>query len=90
MIKKNKLIVYGIIALLAYYLYDRNRKMKLVSDLKDGANTDFVEEVVVDKVNESACQKEWVQKIGSTTKFRSAEAKKKSETDYIASCLKNR
>jgi hypothetical protein len=90
MIDKNKLLVVGIVVLLGYYLYDRNRKMRLVSDLKAGADTDFVQEVVVDKVNETDCQKEWVQKIGSTTKFRSAEARKKSQTDYVASCLKNK
>lgn len=87
---KNKLIVYGVIGLLAYYLYDRSRKMRLVSDLKAGANTDFVEEVVDTKPNESDCQKEWVQKIGSKTKFRNAEAREKSESDYISSCLKNK
>jgi hypothetical protein len=85
---KNKLIVYGAVGLLAYYLYDRNRKMKLVSDLKDGANTDFVQEVVDDK--EANCRKEWVEKIGSTSRFISDEARKKSESDYLASCLKNK
>jgi len=86
--KKNKLIVVGLVALLGYYLYDRSRKMKLVSDLKDGANTDFVEEVADDKEND--CRKEWVKKIGSRTKFTSAEARAKSESDYIASCSKNK
>ena len=90
MIQKNKLLVYGVVALLAYYLYDRNRKMRLVADLKDGANTDFVEEVVDTKPSESDCRQEWVQKIGSKTKFRSAEALAKSQNDYISSCLKNK
>jgi hypothetical protein len=62
--------------------------MKLVSDLKDGANTDFVQEVVDDK--EANCRKEWVEKIGSTSRFNSHEARKKSESDYLASCLKNK
>ena len=44
---KNKLIVVGVVALLAYYLYDRSRKMRLVSDLKNGAETDFVKEVAI-------------------------------------------
>ena len=86
--KKNKLIVYGAVGLLAYYLYDRNRKKKLVLDLKDGANTPFSEEVVDNK--ESDCRKEWVEKIGSKSRFISAEAKTKSESDYLASCLKNK
>ena len=89
MIEKNKLLVVGLVALLGYYLYDRSRKMKLVSDLKDGANTDFVEEMD-DKPNDSDCRKEWVKKIGSRTKFSSAEARAKSESDYIASCSKNK
>lgn len=90
MIQNNKLLVYGVVALLAYYLYDRNRKMRLVADLKDGANTDFVQEVTDMKQNESDCRKEWVQKIGSVTRFISSEARAKSENDYISSCLKNK
>jgi hypothetical protein len=86
MIEKNKLIVIGVLGLLAYYLYDRNRKMRLVSDLKAGANTDFVQEIVDDK--QAICQKEWVQKIGSVSRFTSKEARDKSESDYVASCLK--
>jgi hypothetical protein len=86
--KKNKLIVYGIVAFLAYYLYDRNRKIKLVSDLKDGANTPFVQEIVDDKY--ANCKKEWAEKIGSRAKFISSEAKDKSESNYVASCLKNK
>lgn len=86
MIHKNKFIVYGVVGLLAYYLLNRVRKMKLVSDLKDGANTPFVEEVVDNK--ESNCRKEWGQKIGNVSRFGSEEARKKSESDYVASCLK--
>jgi len=86
MIHKNKLIVYGVVGLIAYYLLNRVRKMKLVSDLKDGANTPFVEEVVDDK--EANCRKEWVEKIGSKSRFSSEEGAKKSESDYVASCLK--
>lgn len=88
--KKNKLIVYGAVALLAYYLYDRNRKMNLVADLKAGANTPFVEEVVVDKSKESDCRKKWVTEVGSLARFSSSEARAKSESNYIASCLKNK
>jgi len=90
MIQNNKLVVYGVVALLAYYLYDRNRKMRLVADLKDGANADSVNEVVDTKADESDCQKEWVEKIGRLSRFSSAEAKAKSESDYISSCLKNK
>jgi hypothetical protein len=90
MIQNNKLLVYGVVALLAYYLYDRNRKMRLVADLKDGANTDFAQEVTDMKPTESDCRKEWVQKIGSVTKFRSEEARLESENNYILSCLKNK
>lgn len=38
MTKQNKLIVGAVVVLGAYYLYDRNKKMKVVSDLKAGAN----------------------------------------------------
>jgi hypothetical protein len=38
MTKRNKLIVGAVVVLGAYYLYDRNKKMKMVSDLKAGAN----------------------------------------------------
>jgi hypothetical protein len=85
MIENNKLIVIGVLGLLAYYLYDRNRKLRLVSDLKSGVNNDFVQEVVDDK--ESICRKEWVQKIGSVSRFSSEEGRKKSENDYVSTCL---
>ena len=38
MTKQNKLIVGAVVVLGAYYLYDRNKKMKAVSDLKAGAD----------------------------------------------------
>ena len=37
MTQRNKLIVGAVVILGAYYLYDRNKKMKAVSDLKAGA-----------------------------------------------------
>jgi hypothetical protein len=39
MTQRNKLIVGAVVILGAYYLYDRNKKMKAVSDLKAGAET---------------------------------------------------
>jgi len=39
MTQRNKLIVGAVVVLGAYYLYDRNKKIKAVSDLKAGANT---------------------------------------------------
>ena len=38
MTNQNKLIVGAVVVLGAYYLYDRNKKMKAVSDLKAGAS----------------------------------------------------
>jgi hypothetical protein len=38
MTKRNKLIVGAVVVLGAYYLYDRNKKMKTVSELKNGAD----------------------------------------------------
>jgi hypothetical protein len=38
MTKQNKLIVGAVVVLGVYYLYDRNKKMKVVADLKAGAN----------------------------------------------------
>ena len=37
MTKQNKLIVGVVAVLVVYYFYDRNKKMKTVSDLKAGA-----------------------------------------------------
>jgi hypothetical protein len=37
MTNQNKLIVGAVVVLGAYYLYDRSKKMKAVSDLKAGA-----------------------------------------------------
>jgi len=39
MTQTNKLIVGAVVVLGVYYLYDRSRKMKAVSDLKAGAET---------------------------------------------------
>ena len=38
MTNQKKLIVGAVVVLGAYYLYDRSKKMKAVSDLKAGAN----------------------------------------------------
>jgi len=38
MTQRTKLIVGAVVLLGAYYLYDRNKKMNAVSDLKAGAN----------------------------------------------------
>jgi hypothetical protein len=43
MTQRNKLIVGGVVVLVAYYLYDRNRKMKAVADLKAGAEAPLPE-----------------------------------------------
>jgi len=86
MIQKNKLIVVGVLALLAYYLYTNYKNKKIVQILKDGAENLPSEEVVDGKINE--CEKEWIKKIGSLSKFRSLEAREQSKNDYIASCLK--
>lgn len=50
MTKQNKLIVGAVVVLGAYYLYDRNKKMKAVSDLKAGADTPVVGAIVVEEV----------------------------------------
>ena len=42
MTQTNKLIVGGIVVLVAFYLYDRNRKMKAKEDLKAGAEISSV------------------------------------------------
>jgi hypothetical protein len=45
MTQKNKLIVGGVVVVLvAYYLYDRNKKMKAKEDLKAGAESPLVKE----------------------------------------------
>jgi hypothetical protein len=48
MTNQNKLIVGAVVVLGAYYLYDRNKKMKAVADLKAGAEIK-AEEVPVQK-----------------------------------------
>ena len=48
MTKQNKLIVGAVVVLGAYYLYDRNKKMTAVADLKAGAEVK-AEEVPVQK-----------------------------------------
>ena len=48
MTNQNKLIVGAVVVLGAYYLYDRNKKMTAVADLKAGAEVK-AEEVPVQK-----------------------------------------
>ncbi len=48
MTKQNKLIVGAVVVLGAYYLYDRNKKMTAVADLKAGAEVK-AEEVPIQK-----------------------------------------
>ena len=38
MTNRNKLIVGAVVLVVAYYLYDRSRKMKAVADAKAGAD----------------------------------------------------
>jgi hypothetical protein len=88
--KKNKLIIGGILALLAYYFLNNMRKKKEVSELKDGANTPFVDKVVTDWEADRIqdCEQEWNDKIGSLARFSSEEGRTKSKNSYVASCLK--
>ena len=49
MTEKNKLIVGGVVVVLvAYYLYDRNKKMKAKQDLVAGAEVSPAPEVMTD------------------------------------------
>ena len=61
MTKQNKLIVGAVVVLGAYYLYDRNKKMKAVSDLKAGAETPATEK---DKL--AKCTKKVEEEIATT------------------------
>jgi hypothetical protein len=52
MTKQNKLIVGVVAVLVVYYFYDRNKKMKTVSDLKAGAEVkpDFRNQQILDQL----------------------------------------
>lgn len=61
MTQKNKLIVGAVVVLGAYYLYDRNKKMKAVSDLKAGA-----EVIAPEKDKLAECTKKVEEEIATT------------------------
>ena len=77
--KKNKLIIGGALALLAFYFLNNMRKKKEVSELKAGADK---------SIAISSCEQEWIDKVGSVSRFTSAEASEQSKSSYIANCLK--
>jgi hypothetical protein len=63
------------------------RKKKEVSELKDGANNS-VENLTEKPIAISSCEQEWINKIGSRSKFISSEARELSKSNYIANCSK--
>jgi len=71
-------------------LYSKNKTINEIQSLKDELENVPSEELIDIKAQENECQKEWLEKIGKVSKFTSAEARKKSESDYIQYCLKNK
>ena len=57
-----------------------------VKDTATGLVTD-VKEIAVDTTKTVECEKQWVEKIGSLSRFASNEAMEKSKADYVKTCM---
>ena len=84
MTTKDVLLVLGGVAV-GYFAYKMNwfqkSKMKVQEVVSD------VKEVVVDTEKVAKCEKEWVEKIGSLTRFASQEAMEGSKSSYVKDCM---
>lgn len=65
MTKRNKLILGVAVVLVAYYLYDRNKKMKAVSEMKTLANEE-VEEITTQLPSSDGVKAPTIKKTGAT------------------------
>lgn len=81
---KDVLLVLGGVAV-GYFAYKFNwfksAKTKVVEVASD------VKEAVVDTEKATKCEKEWVEKIGSLTRFASNEAMEQSKSAYVKDCM---
>lgn len=57
-----------------------------VVDTATGVVTD-VKDIAVDTAKAVECEKEWVEKVGSISRFASNEAMEKSKSDYVKTCV---
>ena len=57
-----------------------------VKDTATGIVTD-VKDVAVDTTKAVECEKQWVEKIGSVSRFASNEAMEQSKSAYVKTCM---
>lgn len=81
---KDVLLVLGGVAV-GYFAYKMNWFKKAKMKVEEVA-TD-VKEVAVDTEKVAKCEKEWVDKIGSVSKFASNEALEQSKSAYVKDCM---
>lgn len=81
---KDVLLVLGGVAV-GYFAYKMNWFKKAKMKVEEVA-TD-VKEVAVDTEKVSKCEKEWVDKIGSISRFASNEAMEQSKSAYVKDCM---
>jgi hypothetical protein len=101
MTKRKKLIVGALVVLGAYYLYNKYKVKNEVEDLKEGADypapptplppstttpTPTPEEIAKKTAD---CEKKWQDEIGIVSKL-SAEAREKSKSEYVKTCLESK
>ena len=81
---KDVLLVLGGVAV-GYFAYKMNwfqkTKMKVEEVVSDA------KEIAVDTEKVAKCEKEWVEKIGSLTRFSSKEAMEGSKSTYVKDCM---
>lgn len=76
------LILGGILAGYLFYNYKKNLPKKTSEQTVNNP-------VSVDLNVKTACEKEWVDKIGSVSRFTSKEAMQSSKDDYVNNCVKS-
>ena len=81
---KDVLLVLGGVAV-GYFAYKMNWFKKAKMKVEEVASD--VKEEVVDAEKVAKCEKEWVDKIGSISRFASNEAMEQSKSAYVKDCM---
>jgi hypothetical protein len=81
---KDVLLVLGGVAV-GYFAYKMNWFQKTKMKVEEVASD--VKDVVVDTEKVAKCEKEWVENVGSVSRFSSAEEGEKSKSAYVKDCM---
>lgn len=86
MIGRDILLIGGGIAI-GYLIFKKDlfkRTEKATKDIVSGVTTGVTEAIDPKKAE---CEKKWVDKIGSVTRFASSEAMESSKSNFVKECM---